>query len=64
MRPVMETSSVEQQGWTPLQIASQNGHLDVLQLVVDTRTAINIQNATQMILSSLVLSTWKSRAEV
>lgn len=43
-------------GWTLLHIVSQNGHLDVVRLVVDGGIDINIWNVTQMIPLGLVLS--------
>lgn len=46
MRLVIETNSAEQHGWTLLHIASQNGHLDVVQQLVDAGIAISIWNVT------------------
>jgi hypothetical protein len=39
-----------------LHIGSQNGHLDIVRLVVDAGIGINIWNVTQMIPLGLVLS--------
>ena len=41
--------------WTLLHIASRNGHLDAVQLLVDASIAIGIWNVTQMIPLSPVL---------
>ena len=46
MRLVIETNSAEQHGWTLLHIASQNGHLDVVQQLIDAGIAISIWNVT------------------